>query len=390
MNVGIITSTFTPNLNGISVSLQKLVEQLQQRKVNTWIATPKIHKYKYLPYVFPMRVIPFTHLFQRVLQDIQVPFLYRVEMEKFFKTKNIDVIHSHDTGILFKEAGRLAQLFKVPHVHTYHTLMEEYLKILHPFGYRWYARILTRRACNHADIVIAPTDKIKKYLHKIGVKTEVIALLNVPNIDHLSKISKDSDLMKKLGISKDDFVFISFGRVVKQKSIDTSIDYLTPLLKKHKSIKFLIMGFGPEIDNLKKHAREKGVGDKVIFSGEYSRYELVNYANLADCFVITSKSETQGVTLLEAMACGLPVVAIDDTAYDYILKDQYNGLKGNDYNFTEILETIYLNRDLRLRMSDNALFSAQELSKRNFTLEYIDLYNRAIEKYKQKFTVNIK
>ena len=367
----------------MSISLDILVKNLKEKGHSVFVATPGVPDVNYPRYILPLPVLP-LNIFKSVLEDVLFPVGYEESMEKFFIRNNVEIIHSHETGVMFDAAQRIAKKMNIPHVHTYHTMLEEYVKVLHPLGYRKMARYISKRACNYADIVIAPTEKINKYLQNIGVKKKIVTILNIPNIDHLRKTEPDESTKKRLGIKDDDFVFLSFGRVVKQKSIDKSIDYLEPVLRKHKNAKFIIAGFGPSISSLKEYVEEKDLEKQIILTGGYDKEELLRLANISNCFVITSKSETQGITVLEAMACGLPVLAIDDPAYDYILEDGYNGYALTEENFSRVAEELSKNNELARKLSLNAMQSAQKLRQKDFTTDYIDVYQQVIDQANQK------
>lgn len=387
MKIGIISPTYPPNLNGISISLKKLVDQLIESGNEVYVAIPPVPGVSYPEYVIKLPILPFNNLFYSVLQDVSVPFNFKNAALRAFKERGVEVIHSHDTGILFWKSDEIAKELKVPHVHTYHTLMEEYVKILHPIGYRRIARHMTVNACNKAATVIAPTEKMKDYLVNLGVKTKIESLINIPNLDNIQIKIKDESLMSELGINKNDFVFISFGRVVKQKNIDLTIKYLAPILKDQKNVKLIVGGFGSEIKGLKKLSEELGVQDKVIFTGKYNGESISRLGSISDCFVITSRSETQCITILEAMKMGLPAVAVNDKAYLYVLKDHYNGLFIEDKNFTNACIDIYRNRELHNTLSENAIKSAEELNNKDFISEYIKIYKEAIARYQKQISV---
>lgn len=384
MKVGIISPTFTPDLNGVSLSVESLVNKLLGKGFDIVLAAPKNKVRDKLPYIVEMPIFPFTKLFSSVLQDISIPYRFENLVFEFFKRIEVDIVHSHDSGLLFNSANRIANKLGVPHVHTFHVMMEEYLKILHPFGYKLLARRMARNACNKADYIIAPTDKIKDYLISIGVKKPIQTLLNIPNLNHINKEPFNEDFAKKYGIRSSDFVFASFGRLVKQKRVDLSIKYLAPLLKSNPNIKFIIAGFGPELGNLIELSKKLKVEDKIIFTGKYDKTSLSNIGSVSKCFVITSRSETQCITILEAMRMGLPVIGVDDRAYEYLVKSAYNGFLVDDKHFANICKKFYENPKLYEILSNNAIKSANELTQRDFILEYLDIYQKTVNSYLAK------
>jgi 1,2-diacylglycerol 3-alpha-glucosyltransferase len=380
MNIGIITPTYVPDLNGISLSLEALVNGLQEKGNSVSIATPKSINRVRTEGMLDMPVFPLSNLFKPVLGDASIPYRFRANVSKGFKERRVQIVHSHDSGLLLNSSAKIARELGVPHVHTFHVMMEEYLQVLHPIGYKKIARRIALNACNKSDLVITPTKKIENYLKNIGVKTPIKTLLNIPNIDHLETETFNKEFANTLGIAESDFVFLSFGRLVKQKNIDLSLKYLAPILQRNKDIKFIIAGHGPELGKLRRLSKVLNIDSQVIFTGKYDKKSLNKLGSISDCFIITSRSETQCLTILEAMKMGLPVIASNDEVYNYILKDNYNGFFLEDSKITMSAFKLYRDREFLKKLSIQAYKSAEDLVSRDFSLEYIEVYKQAIKR----------
>jgi 1,2-diacylglycerol 3-alpha-glucosyltransferase len=333
---------------------------------------------KYPENILPLRTLPLPSFLQNKIDDVRAPLFFKNSIFDFFIKNNIEILHSHDTAWMGSSCVEIAKALKIPHVHTYHVYMEEYNKSIQPFGYRMYLRALTRKVCNNSDAVIALSSKVKKYLENIGVTSKIQVILNPPDIDHLRKDPGNGELMKKYSISKNDFVFITFGRVIRSKNLDLGIKSLSKLLKKHSNIKYIIAGEGDDLERMKKLVRHLKIEKQVIFTGRYQRDELINIAGLADAFLITSYSEVQGITILEAMACSLPVVCVDDEAFKDIVKDGYNGLICSKDGIMNAVERIFSDTSLREVLSKGAFETSEKIRGKNISLEYIKLYKEVL------------
>lgn len=372
IRLGIITSTYFPNLNGVAISLKMLVEELKTHGIEVFVVAPNIKNFTYPEYVKSISSFPIP---KRIDADMKIPYNFTHAALVYFKKKNINILHSNDplsgfTGIT------IAKKLNIPHVHTYHTHWELYKfnKYTKYFGYKKIIRVIINRLCNQVEVVIAPTTKIESYLKEIGVKTKIQTIINIPNIKHLYKSKKDSELMQRFNIKQNDFVFITFGRVSSEKSIDKSIKYLSPLLTQYSNIKYVISGAGSAIKQLKDYAVKLGVGDKICFTGKYMPDELNRLASLGDVFLFTSNFDTQALTLLEAASTGLPIISIKDDCVDYILKDGENGFICDEKDLTKMCKKLYLNKKLQNKFSKSSLSKSKKLSEQKITQEYIKLY----------------
>ncbi len=380
MNIGLIANTYYPNLNGVSVSLVKLVEELKKQGVNPYVVVPRIKNYEYPENILPVRSLSYP---KRIHADLKIAYLYKSQAIDFFKEHNIELLHSHETMQGGNTAVSIAKRLGIPHIHTYHTFVETYNYFKIP-AYKLWVRQKTRYVCNNSELVIAPSPKIRHYLLDIGLRSKIKYLINIPNNQHLKRVAKDKKLLAAYGIKPQDFVFITFGRVAKEKGLDRAIKMLEPLLKQYPDMKYLIAGKGQDEVRLKALVEKRGLEGKVVFAGTYTQDTLSALASLGDCFLFTSTSDNQPGTILEAMTVGLPVVSIDDDSVDYLVVDGENGFKREISQLPKFCEKLYKDRELLERMSKNAEESARALSGDAIVGRYIDVYKNVIEEFKNK------
>ena len=377
MNIGILTNTYPPNLNGVSISVKNLEQGLMEKGVNVFVATPQVENVVYPDHVLGLRALATNDDFS---PDLYLPYRFIDDAVEFFRKNKVDLIHTHDIFVGGAEGIVIAEKLGIPCIHTFHTFVESYPYLNVPKR-REIVRTHIRLVCNNYTHVTAPSLKVYKYLAKVGFKTPVTQLINVPTQKNLKVIPKDRLLAEKYDIKDEDFVFITFCRIAKEKSVEIGMEILRKILLRTENVKYLICGQGPEIDDLKKVASSLGIGDKVIFTGKYTPDDLSDLASLANVFVFTSHTENLPTNLFEAMCLGLPVLSVDDESVDYLLKHGVNGYKGSVEELGEKALELYESSELVEELSQNALDSANKLLSKDVAQDYIDLYTRVIKFY---------
>jgi 1,2-diacylglycerol 3-alpha-glucosyltransferase len=319
MNIGLITNSYPPNSNGVSRAVYGLEQVLKEKGHTVYIATPDCG-ITYPPHIYPIRSfkLPST-----VSPDLAWPVLYVEEVSSFFKDKDIDILHSHDTMLGGAETVMVAMHLGIPCVHTYHTYVEDYEYFKMP-AYRAFIRNYSRLVCDAYDGIIAPSTKVQKYLQEAGVKTKVSQIFNP--VQHIleNAETKGINLRNALSIPLHSKVFITFSRLAKEKNIQESIYCLAPVLRNHDA-HYIVAGDGPYADVLKNLVGELGIAHKVHFSGRYEAKDIASFGETADIYVFTSKTENLPTVLTESMYAGLPVLSIADPAAQYIVRNGING-----------------------------------------------------------------
>lgn len=380
MRVGILTNTYEPNLNGVSISVSSLKRNLEKLGLKVFIATPKVKGVKY-----PKNILPFrsTNLPKQISPDLKLPYLYTTQVKKFFIQNKVELIHTHDTFLGGPEGAMLGLELNIPTIHTFHTITEDYKYFPIP-GYKQLVSNIIRDVCNQYDHIIAPSQKVYQYLLNKGVGSPISNILNVPNLDGINKIpthAKEKATLKKLNLNPDDFVFVTFCRLAKEKGIYEGIDILEPILKKYPNAKYLLAGWGPEEYKIKKYVASKKLQNKVIFYGKYTREELPIIAKISKVFVFTSTTENLPTNIWEAAYLGLPTISIDDPSIDYLLQDNFNSLIGKLPDLTKLADSLYNNPELLEKLSKNSKDSALQLDPVKIANTHIELYTQVIKIY---------
>ena len=228
--------------------------------------------------------------------------------------RRFDIIHVHTPFIAHYAGIALGKRFGIPVVATYHTLFEEYLhhyvRWLPQRWLRFAARRLSVHQCHQLDALIVPSRIIADTLQRYGVRTacRVISTGLAPEL--FAKPTGEDDFRQRYGLPAKAPLLLFVGRAAFEKNIRFLIDMLPGVLAKYPQTHLVITGEGPALEALKRHAHHTGVAEAVVFIGYLERSgPLQDAYRAADVFVFASRTETQGLVLLEAMALGTPVVS---------------------------------------------------------------------------------
>lgn len=366
MRIGFFTDTFLPQRNGVVTSLLSFGPELVKRGHEVFVFCPKSNVKEFrgmIVYSYPAVAFrPYPEF------RIAVP-------QGRDRAPALDIVHTHSPFTMGFFGWRVARLQKIPRVSTFHTLLSEYVGYVSRLGKSILERV-TWRYCrmfyNRHNKLIAPSDALKKILvkHKIGKQIEIIPT----GIDtNFFRPLDKAKARKKLGLENGK-IFLCLGRLGHEKNVDVVIRAFEDI-----NAKLIIAGRGPAEKKLKRLTRNLGLQKKVSFKGFVPDKLKPTYYSAADASVIASESETQGIVVAEAMACGTPVVVANSLALPEMVKDGKNGYlfePGNAYELSEILSTFNPTK----RMRTNALKTAQQFSVESSTNKLEEVYKSLLQK----------
>lgn len=331
------------------------------------------------------------------LKSYRLSFLIRQKV-RVIKKYNLDVIHLHTEFSMAKMAVLASKKYNIPLVYTFHTLYEDYLqyisktidKLFHKKFLASLAKILISPINKCAIIKTVPTRKVLAKVSNYYLNGDIRVL---PTGIDLKKIverklddSKIVDLKKKLKID-DKFVFISIGRISEEKSLDVLVKAYSKIEQKNSI--FVIVGDGPYLSKLRELIEELHLTDKVVLTGFVKWEEIVPYYQLGDVFLNASVTETQGLTYIESLACGTPMLVRNDECLDGVIQRGINGYTfDNSMELEEYVQKFIDNPQLVKIYKDKTLETILDFSKENFGLKVQDIYKEAIknkDKYKRSF-----
>lgn len=389
MRIGIFTDTYPPFINGVSTSIVMLKKALEKQGHTVYIVTVNNENMKY-KYEEDEKVIRIPGI-PVGIYDYRLTGIYPVKIVNKIRKWHLDVIHSQTEFGVGTFARIIAKQFHIPLVHTYHTMYEDYVHYITK-GYfvgtsKKIVEYLTLFYCDKTiSELIVPTEKTKElfkekykvnrnvYVIPTGIEIEKFYLENNKNLNILEK-------RNSLGIAKDDFVILFVGRIGTEKNIDLLLNGMEKLIKLRKKIKLLIIGDGPDMGYYKEYVYKRKLGKNVIFTGKVPWDSISEYYLIADIFATASVTETQGLTVIEAMAAGLPVVCINDESFTGTIMNNVDGIIFNNLEeYIEAITKLYQDRELLKNLGKKARIDAEKYSSEKFATSVLEVYRTAIKK----------
>jgi len=389
LRIGIFTDTYPPFINGVSTSIVMLKKALEKQGHTVYIVTVNNENMKY-KYEEDEKVIRIPGI-PVGIYDYRLTGIYPVKIVNKIRKWHLDVIHSQTEFGVGTFARIIAKQFHIPLVHTYHTMYEDYVHYITK-GYfvgtsKKIVEYLTLFYCDKTiSELIVPTEKTKElfkekykvnrnvYVIPTGIEIEKFYLENNKNLNILEK-------RNSLGIAKDDFVILFVGRIGTEKNIDLLLNGMEKLIKLSKKIKLLIIGDGPDMGYYKEYVYKRKLGKNVIFTGKVPWDSISEYYLIADIFATASVTETQGLTVIEAMAAGLPVVCINDESFTGTIMNNVDGIIFNNLEeYIEAITKLYQDRELLKNLGKKARIDAEKYSSEKFATSVLEVYRTAIKK----------
>ncbi len=327
MRIAMFTNNYKPYIGGVPVSVEHLAKALRERGHTVYVFAPSYEGQKEEPFVirypsFPVKIVGapvpnvLTGLFLKKVQELE-----------------IDIIHVHHPALVGNVALFLKRRLRIPVVFTYHTRYEEYLHYVsvlekiekHTGVIERYLRFF----CDRCDMLAAPTPGIWEYLNEKGMKAPVGVLpMGIPE-GHFHPDREAADALRRKYAKTADYLTLTVSRLAKEKNLMFQLQGLArlkaALAKRGRSFRHLMIGDGPDREALQKEAEALGLSGEIVLVGNVANEEIRNYQAACDLFLFTSKSETQGIVLLEAMAASNPVVAVEASGVCDLVRDGENG-----------------------------------------------------------------
>lgn len=389
MKIGIFTDAYEPHISGVTTSIKMLKTALEKMHHEVFIVTANLDNNKFI-YDDKNRIIYLPGI-KTGIYETKLTGIYSKKAMKIIKNWHLDVIHSQTEFGIGYFSRIVAKKLNLPIVHTYHTLYEDYVHYVTHGHFNNLAKKLaikiTKYYCGKkCDELIVPTDKIKDlFINKYNISQPINVIPTGIDIDKFKltqNIKKEiENIKKKYKIKDTDFIIGSVGRIAPEKSFDKLLYNIKEMIKVNTNIKVMLVGGGPDLDNLKELTKKLHLEDYVIFTDKVN-YDLVPaYFNTFNVIVSFSKTETQGLTIIEGLAASKPTICIEDDSFKAMIEPNYNGyLFKNDNEFKDYIFKLMNDKKLYKDMSTNARNSTYKYSKEVFASEVLKVYHKAIEK----------
>jgi len=376
-----ISDVYFPRVNGVSTSIATFRREFEALGHEVHLIAPdygKVTDDERNIHRIPSRYLPMDPE-DRMIKSGPV----RVLLPWLRKLK-FDLVHIHTPFVAHYLGVRLARELGVPRVETYHTFFEEYLYYYVPFLPKPLMRFLARRfsghQCNNLDGLVVPSGEMLRRLREYGIHSpaEVIPTGLEPETFELGD---GAAFRAKHGISPGQPVLTYIGRVAFEKNIGFLLQVTAALKPRFPDLRLVIAGEGPALASLKRQGVELGIADNVLFVGYLDRRrELPDCYRAGDVFVFASRTETQGLVLLEAMAQQVPVVSLAEMGAKDVLRHGKGVLVAEDNvgDFAAKVERLLRDKGIATLLGSLGGEYAAEWSSRALAERMLDFYRRTI------------
>ncbi|KXK13129.1 MAG: putative glycosyltransferase [Chloroflexi bacterium OLB14] len=325
LRIGLFSDVYLPQINGVSISLQLISEGLKNRGHQVTIFAPRFPGYKdNEPNIMRLPSLKYMNN-----PPIYVAVLGSPRSTWSLTRKHFDVLHAHSPLSVGLLAYLTASTKRLPLIYTYHTSITDYTHYvkfigntsLMKYGARWFSSTTT----NLGDQIIVPSPKFERLLLKQKVTRPIHVIPNGIDLSRFKTAPKAGDLRNRLQVSPDAPILLTVGRMDPEKRLDFIIDAFVKISKQIPNAQLVFAGDGSARQGLEEKVNALDVKNKIHFLGMVKRDELPNVFHDATLFLSASTTEVHPISVIEAIASGLPLVAVQDEAFEGMLENDMNG-----------------------------------------------------------------
>ncbi|MEA1940225.1 MAG: glycosyltransferase [Candidatus Caldatribacteriota bacterium] len=388
MKIAFFTNCYKPLINGVITSIVSLKEAYEAKGHEVYVFAPKVEDYVDLDkHVFRYKSVNLT---KKIKYPVAIPLSFKAK--KVITEFNPDIIHIHHPFLLSNLAIMYGKKFGIPKILTIHTQYEQYAYYVAPIPMKFAQeaiKIIVSNFADKTDCITTPSESMKELIREYGIKNRIEVIPNAIKIDSFREKNKSKcqEIKKKYHLEEDEKIILFVGRTSTEKSIDKIITALSMVMKRGiKKVKLLIVGDGPNLDELKHLVQSLKIEDDVIFTGAVDYKEVQYYYKIAYLFTIASTTESFGIVNIEALASGVPVLAVSAPGAVDILTHGVDGLlTDNDVDkFSEAMEKIIREPELRKKLSKGAIETSEKYSINTVSEKMLNLYREMINVQKTK------
>ena len=376
MRIGLFTDTYFPQVSGVATSIRTLKTELEKLGHKVFIVTTTdkdVNRYEDWQ-IIRIPSVPFF-----AFKDRRVAYRGFSNALEIARQYQLDIIHTQTEFSLGLLGIWIAKELRIPVVHTYHTQYEDYVHylakgmVIRPSMVKY----IVRGFMSDLDGVVCPSEIVYDLLvgYKIKAEKRVIPTgIDLAKFDRPELSREDiKKLHFKLGIAEDEVMLLSLSRISYEKNIQAIVEALPMVLEENAKVKLVIVGDGPYAEDLKALVAQLHIEDSVIFTGMIAPSDTALYYKAADFFISASTSETQGLTYLESLASGTPIIAHGNPYLDNVISDKAFGTlyyESRDLAGA-ILEAILATPDMDEKKLADKLY---EISAENFGRRIYEFY----------------
>ncbi|MCX7018850.1 MAG: glycosyltransferase [bacterium] len=381
MKIAMFTNNYKPFIGGVPIAVETLAGQLRRNGHRVFIFAPE-----YDPPAQPepdvFRIWSIRN-FNATAFSLPLPLWLDVQLR--FAQIGPDIVHVHHPFLLGQTGLHLGGAYDMPVVFTYHTQYEKYAHYM-PFEQNMVIELavkLSARFANCCDTIIAPSDDIKRMLAGRGVKTPVRVIPSGIDLSRFASADRapNKRIRERHAIPPDAPVLLFVGRLAHEKNCAFLLNAFELISRDAPQARLVLVGSGDAEEELRAAAAAMKCAPRIIFTGALTGSMLDSAYLAGDIFVFSSTTETQGMVVAEAMAAGLPVVAVDGPGVRETVKTELNGFlvaPGDTDGFARRVTSLLADDELRARLGRGAHASSREYSLEITARNVEEVYRQAM------------
>ena len=391
MHIAYFTNTYLPVVNGVARSVQSFRDALTAMGHNVFVFAQEDDYEDTEPFIFRYPSL-------RLPLGVDIPTALPVSsfVDQLIPKLKLDIIHTHHPFLLGQTAATKARDYNLPLIFTFHTQYQEYTHYI-PFPQEQVQEFIKSRIMNwlrdfmrKCQHIIIPSESMRSILvNDYGLVDRYTVIPTGIDITPFRKANGAA--LRAEWDWPADKVIISVGRLAEEKNWVTLLQAFAIAQKVQANIRLVLLGDGPQADALRLLVGELGIADRVTFTGKVPFSDVPNYLKAADLFAFASITETQGIVTLEAMAAGLPSVAVDASGTRDILEDGRHGfLVQNDANdLANGIIKLVENPSLMNNFKSAALRTSRAYDNMRLARKLLKVYEQAIQDKKDEQYVTV-
>lgn len=380
MKIGIFTDSYKPYTSGVVTSISNFKEELTRLGHEIHIFAPSYPNFDEVE----ANVYRYFSLPSPTNPDYTLAIPIYPGMNTMVKNLQLDVIHVHSPFTMGRVGLRYARKHHIPLLFTYHTRYDQYVHYV-PLAQDLAREVTIKYSsnfCNHCNHIIAPSYEIESIIRAFKVETPISVIPSGVPIDKY-KAGDAGWLREHYAIPENNRILLFVGRLTREKNIPFLIQAFKEVKASQPDTTLVIIAQGPLEQELKDLVTDLGLSlnDDVIFTGVLPFDSLVNAYYSADLFVFSSLTETQGLVLIEAMAAGLPVVAVRASGVREMVDDGIDGIltECDTGKLAAAICKVLTDEKLYHRFQANAIKKAEQLSSHNMALKLEQVYKDLVK-----------
>jgi glycosyltransferase involved in cell wall biosynthesis len=372
MRIALLTDIYKPSTNGVVHHVALLKQCLESWGETVWLFVPSSKEYEDdEPNVIRIPGIPLSDTGYHI--SLTLPKRARDLLRK------MDVLHVHHPFVSGNFGLYAANRYKIPLAFTNHTrydlYVKQYLKLLPETVSDTALQTFFHSFSQRCDALIAPSEGVAEVMRSWKTEGKIVVIPNGVQTEHFA-LPPRRVTRAELGLPDNAVIALYVGRMSGEKNIDRLLHLFRYVADEHETVYLVLVGDGPDLEELRQLAHELGISGRVRFTGGVAYASVPEYMGAGDFFVSASLSEVHPLTFIEAAAANLPALGIRSPGVADIIKDGETGLlaENNDLSFGLRFLRLAHDGELRHRLGKQAGDFARQLSVENNARRLLELY----------------